>query len=342
MSVAQAPVPALSVLIPALNEAVALPLLLADLSAQQGLSIEVLVADGGSADATPQLAAQGGAVVIPSPRGRAAQLNAAVAAARAPWLLCLHADSRLTAPDQLAQALRQMRRARCDNAVVAGHWRLRFARSQPGHAALFRQLEAKSASNRPGTVNGDQGLMIHCDTLTALGGFDTSLPFFEDQRLAAKVFAGGRFVLLTGVIKTSARRFEVEGHHARLLLMALIVGAEAAGLDDWLAQLPALYREQRDATALDGRPFVQSLLAHIAALPSPVQHRVWQQAGRLVASNAWQLALLADTWPGGGPRWLPHFERTLSPLFSSTALGQVLAAVLPAALHLAAWAAQRR
>ena len=327
--------PALSVLIPALDEAAALPLLLADLAAQRGIRIEVIVADGGSKDQTGSIARHHGACLLAAPRGRAAQLNAAAAAARADWLMCLHADTRVMAPDQLAEAMRLMRAAHCGG-VVAGHWPLRFLRSQPGHGALFRQLEAKSASNRPGTVNGDQGLLIHAETLKALGGFDESLPFFEDQRLAAKVFAQGRFLLLPGRLHTAARRFETEGHAPRMVLMALIVGAEAAGLDDWLASLPALYREQSATTRLRLAPFVNSLLGHIAALPRARQREVWQRAGRLVAANAWQLAQWRDAQREDG-RWLAHFDAVLAPLFATRFASRGIAAALPLALRLIAY-----
>ena len=326
--------PALSVLIPALDEAEALPLLLADLAAQRGIRMEVLVADGGSTDQTRAIAEHQGARVLATPRGRAAQLNAAAAAARADWLLCLHADSRLSAPDQLSTALERMRAAQREGGIVAGHWPLRFLRHQLGHAALFRQLEAKSASNRPGTVNGDQGLLIHASTLAALGGFDASLPFFEDQRLAAKVFARGCFVLLPGALHTSARRFETEGHGPRLLLMALIVGAEAAGLDDWLAKLPALYREQSAATQLKAVPFIDALLAHIAALPRARRRAVWQRAGRLVAANAWQLVQWRDAQQGGEARWLRRFDALAAPLFATRPAASAIAAALPLALRL--------
>lgn len=325
--------PELSVLIPTLNEASALPSLLADLAAQQGARIEVLVADGGSSDQTTVIAHHHGARLISAPRGRAAQLNAAVAAARAPWLLCLHADSRLTAPDQLASALALMRAEYLNDTCVAGHWPLRFVRTQPGRDLLFRQLQAKSASNRAGTVNGDQGLLIHRQTLAVLGGFDASLPFFEDQRLAAKVFAQGRFVLLPGVLQTSARRFEVEGHAPRLLLMALICGADAAGLNDWLTSLPALYREQAAATELAAAPFVQSLLDHIGRLPTERRTAVWRQAGAFVASNAWQLAQLLDTRRSDTPVWLSRFDATLARLFATEAATGVIATGLPLALR---------
>ncbi len=326
-------------LIPTLNEAETLPALLGDLAAQQGLRFEVVVADGGSSDATVAIAQQQGATVIAAPRGRAAQLNAAVAAARAPWLICLHADSRLTAADQLAQGLALLRAA---PGIVAGHWSLRFARAQTGHDLLFRQLQAKSASNRPGTVNGDQGLVIHHDTLAALSGFDASLPFFEDQRLAAKVFAQGRFLLLPGVLETAARRFEVEGHRARLLLMALIVGAEAAGLESWLASLPALYRAQSQATALSITPFLQALSAHLRQLPSARQRQVRRAVGALLTANAWQLALLMDTLSQReSQQWLRRYDRLLARPATRAPWPLLAGSLMMAGIHTAAGLSKR-
>ena len=331
--------PAASVLIPTLNEAKALPGLLGDLVAQQGLRFEVIVADGGSSDATVALAQQHGATVIAAPRGRAAQFNAAVATARAPWLVCLHADSRLTAPDQLAQGLERLR---AEPGLVAGHWALRFTRAQTGHDLLFRQLQAKSASNRPGTVNGDQGLVIHRDTLAALGGFDASLPFFEDQRLAAKVFAQGRFVLLPGVLETAARRFEVEGHRARLLLMALIVGAEAAGLEAWLASLPALYRAQNQATALSITPFLRDLSIHLRQLPAARQRQVRRAMGALLTANVWQLALLMDSLNRReSPYWLRRFDRLLARPATNPPWPMLAGHLMMAGIHAAARLSKR-
>ena len=60
----------LSVIVPALDEAEVLPGLLADLHGQQGVRLEVLVADGGSSDATAALAVAAGARVVNAPRGR--------------------------------------------------------------------------------------------------------------------------------------------------------------------------------------------------------------------------------------------------------------------------------
>ena len=62
---------ALAVVIPALNEAGRLPLLLADLAqAPADLIAELVVSDGGSSDGTPLLAQLAGAQVLHSPAGR--------------------------------------------------------------------------------------------------------------------------------------------------------------------------------------------------------------------------------------------------------------------------------
>ena len=68
----------------------------------------VLVADGGSSDATATIAVAAGARVVAAPRGRGAQMNAAARLARGPMLLFLHADSRLPDPHLLAGALRAL------------------------------------------------------------------------------------------------------------------------------------------------------------------------------------------------------------------------------------------
>ena len=85
----------ITVVIPTLDEAARLPLLLADLAADGGLITEVIVVDGGSGDATPTVARLAGARVLTAPASRGAQLVAGIAQARGPWLWLLHADARL-------------------------------------------------------------------------------------------------------------------------------------------------------------------------------------------------------------------------------------------------------
>ncbi|MFZ4700497.1 MAG: glycosyltransferase, partial [Candidatus Methylumidiphilus sp.] len=87
--------PRLSIIIPTLNEADGIANLLTSLSPLRQRGHEVIVADGGSHDGTVGLARPLADLAIDAPRGRAAQMNAGAAQAKAEVLLFLHADTRL-------------------------------------------------------------------------------------------------------------------------------------------------------------------------------------------------------------------------------------------------------
>lgn len=323
----------LSVIVPTLNERDALPALLDDLLQQQDVDFECLVVDGGSADGTPALARERGVTVVETTRGRGHQLNAGARAASGEWLLFLHADTRLGSPRLLHEALATLRRETADDgAPVAGHFALRFARTRPGHDRLFAFLEAKTASNRPYSINGDQGLMIHRRHFDALGGYDETLPIFEDQRIAARIFDCGRWVLLPGVLVTSARRFEVEGHRERYTLMAMMMGLHSAGAYEFFREAPQIYAAQHEARRLQLTPFRRLVLRLL-------RQRGWREAstivwlcGRLARENAWQLALLHDLRRGHDDRRsLRRFDRNVAPLLDNAAADGI------AALLVAAW-----
>src|SRR5258708_7073741 len=119
-------VPDLTVVIPTLNEATALPRLLAGLSRQEGIRLEVRVADGGSTDATVEAARVAGATVVTAPRGRGAQMNAAARDAQGEFLLFLHADSAVDSPTLLRDALGALQSAieTAGHGRIAGHFPL--------------------------------------------------------------------------------------------------------------------------------------------------------------------------------------------------------------------------
>ena len=110
----------LDIVIPCLNAAGCLPATLAALCTGEG---RVIVADGGSSDDSVALARAAGARAIAAPRGRGPQLAAGAAAGQAPWLLFLHADTRLGSGWWSA-----VRRHVEDpaNRERAGYFRLRF------------------------------------------------------------------------------------------------------------------------------------------------------------------------------------------------------------------------
>ena len=321
--------PELSVIIPALNEAAALPALLAQLRAQQDIALEVLVADGGSTDNTTALAEQGGAKVVPAPRGRGAQMNAAARVASAGTLLFLHADSAFTEPLQLRRALNALHAA---GAKPAGHFPLQFSRTQPGHDWFYRHLQEKTATGRPGTINGDQGLMIGAEFLRTLGGYDERLPFLEDQRLAAKIFAGGHWILFDAPLITSARRFETEGAHRRYTLMGLIMGLHAAGADEWFARAPQVYAQQDQTGPLDmGAWLALTWRVLIDAGPRRAL-QILHGAGRYTRTNSWQMFFWMDVAlrPVLGPARYPltRFHDAVFVRITGNAAGDALATLL--------------
>jgi len=317
----------LSVVIPTLNEAVALPALLADLKVQRDVSVQVIVADGASSDATTDCATRAGAAVVIAPRGRGAQMNSGARAARAATLLFLHADSRLEHPRHLREALDAI--AACKDERVAGHWPLRFARTQPGNDLFYRYMEEKTALNRDGTINGDQGLLVSAKYFRELGGFDERLPFLEDQRIAAKVFASGRWLTLPGVLTTSARRFETEGPRRRYTLMSLIMGLHAAGADEYFARAREVYAAHDASGALRLGP-------HLALVRRVLREAGWRRAceivlraGRYTRQNSWQPFFWCDVALRLGNRpWLRWHDRLFAPLTNNVVCDAITAALI--------------
>ena len=85
-----------SIIIPTINEANNLPLLLSDLSTihKEG---EIIIVDCGSEDKTIDIAnIYGAKVFISKERNRGLQLNIGAKNSKRDWLIFLHADTRLT------------------------------------------------------------------------------------------------------------------------------------------------------------------------------------------------------------------------------------------------------
>lgn len=311
------PIYDLSIIIPTLDEAENLPRLLAALAAQRGLETQTIVADGGSCDDSVAIAQGHGATVVSSATGRGRQMNAGAAVARADWLLFLHADSRPMAPAQLRDALAQMRAE--PGPCSAGHFALEFERTGSNNNFLYRYMQEKSASNRRYSINGDQGLLIRQDWFQRLGGFDTSLTFLEDQRMAAKIHAQGRMLLLPGRVLTSARRFETEGARTRYLLMAIIMGLYVIDLRAFFEQAPNLYARQGAARRLLLTPVFRTLWRLMRAMGARESWRRWGQAGEFVLHQSWEIFFALDVIlrPLLGPNRYPataFHDRVFAPL----------------------------
>jgi len=167
---------------------------------------EIVVADGGSRDATTSIAQRAGAQVVITSKGRGEQLGAGIAVAREEWLLLLHADTRL-APGWRAIAATHMR----DNPDKAGYFRFALD-SADKRARRLEQLVAWRCRVFA-LPYGDQGLLIHRDTLRQAGGVGP-LPLMEDVDLIHRL-GRGRLASLDAGAVTSAAKWERDGWYRR-------------------------------------------------------------------------------------------------------------------------------
>src|SRR5262244_4167279 len=87
----------LTIIMPVLNESERIVAALEAVADLRARGTEVIVVDGGSRDATVQLARLGADHVLSAPQGRALQMNAGAEKASGDVLLFLHADTRLPA-----------------------------------------------------------------------------------------------------------------------------------------------------------------------------------------------------------------------------------------------------
>lgn len=287
----------LSVIIPALNEADTLPSLLADLNAQKDVKLEIIVADGGSTDETLALCRPFDPVIVSAPRGRARQLNAGFRKAAGDSLLFIHADTRIEDPGLLAAAMAHWHTvlATAGHDRIAGHFPLRFTRSDARHSVFFRYAEGKTHFNRVNTTNGDQGFLLKRSFFEGLGGFDESQHFLEDQKLAEKIRQRGRWITLPGHLYTSGRRFETEGHHRRYILMSMLMALYSTGRTEFFDRAKNIYLSQDETGYLPLTPyFAAAVKMFIFDLGIAGSIRAWFYIGRYIRQNSWQMFYFFD------------------------------------------------
>lgn len=201
----------ISVVIPTLNEAAELPETLRRLRLVPEVG-EIIIADGGSGDATQSLARAAGCQVVPSPPGRGHQMRAGAAQATGDSLLFLHADTWL--PPHGGRALLD---CLARPSVVAGgfykvfrdppNWLVRGSRFK----CWWRLLVARR-------VMADQGIFLRRKTLAQIGGVP-EVPLMEEFELCRRLRPLGRLALANATVQTSARKFRKLGVLRTYLLM---------------------------------------------------------------------------------------------------------------------------
>ncbi len=199
-----------SIIIPTLNAAEGLRRSLPPLAEFGVLDLirEVILADGGSADETAEIAEAAGAVLVPAEQGRGAQFATGAEAARGDWLLFLHADTVLQPGWDAAVRTFIGDSANADR---AGCFRFALDVSRP--AARRIAWLANKRSRVLGLPYGDQGLLISRDFYRRLGGFKP-IPLMEDVDLVRRI-GRRRLVMLDALAITSDERYRRGGFWLR-------------------------------------------------------------------------------------------------------------------------------
>ena len=204
-----APVPRLSIIIPAVDEVDSLATTLPALARLRHAGHEVVVVDGGSRDQTCRRARPLADRVLVTGRGRARQMNAGAAASRGDVLVFLHADSLLPADADLAiaAALRDSCWGRFDVRLWGREW-------------SFRVIEAfmNLRSRLTGIATGDQAIFVGRAAFDVVGGYPDQ-PLMEDIELSRRLKRLGRPACLGARAVTSGRRWEARGPWRTILLM---------------------------------------------------------------------------------------------------------------------------
>ena len=193
--------PTLSIIIPTLNEANNLPLLLADLNTWPN-DFELIIVDGGSKDLTISIAKIQGINVIKSPKkNRGYQLKTGASNARGDWLLFLHADSRLRIGwvRSLSQIIQNKKSKNFawyfDFKIKKDNLEYRFLEIAVALRSLFLQHPY-----------GDQGLLIHKDLYYNTGGY-SALKIMEDIDLITRITKKTKLKRIRESIYTDDRKW---------------------------------------------------------------------------------------------------------------------------------------
>ena len=190
----------ITIIIPTINEANNLPLLLSDLSSIQKEG-EIIIVDCGSKDKTIDIAnIYGAKVFISKERNRGFQLDIGAKNSKGEWLIFLHADTRLT-HDWFKKI----------NSLLKGNknsiYYFEFKINHKKIIYRFLEILVNFRSKYLKQPYGDQGLIIHRTTYFKNNGF-RKLPLMEDVDFLRRINKKKDLKQLNLPIFISSRKWE--------------------------------------------------------------------------------------------------------------------------------------
>ncbi len=200
--------PEISVIIPVLNDAIALARILKQLGPYQ---CQVIVVDGGSSDGSQEVALHYRRTLVESAAGRSIQMNAGAARATGDVLFFLHADSVL--PEYFESLIKGAMRGQRFN------WG-RFDVRLSGSHVMFKVISwfMNTRAQLTGISTGDQGLFVKRSVFEQIGGF-AEIPLMEDIEITKRLSRLGPAYRISSPIIASSRRWESFGITRTILLM---------------------------------------------------------------------------------------------------------------------------
>ena len=170
----------LSIIIPTLNEEQHIEKLLHQLEAQKSLSFEIIVSDGGSADATLKIAKNMGAIIVSGEPGRGRQLNKGTLYAKGEYFLFLHADSEIEDQFQLKNAQDFMEGLIHPS---AGHFKINFFCEDPRVKKFLSFLSGSRSSIGREPFLAIKASLFQGKILTRLGASQRNLGSLKIRNL---------------------------------------------------------------------------------------------------------------------------------------------------------------
>ena len=190
----------ISIIIPTINEANNLPLLLSDLSSTQKEG-EIIIVDCGSEDKTIDIAnIYGAKVFISKERNRGFQLDLGAKNSKGDWLIFLHADTRLT-----HDWFRKINSFLKENSTCIYYFKFKINHEK----IIYRFLEilVNLRSKYFKQPYGDQGLIIHRSAYFKNNGF-RKIPLMEDVDFLRRLNKKKDLKQLNSPIFISSRKWE--------------------------------------------------------------------------------------------------------------------------------------